>query len=284
MTKAMLVGLLAIGLSASLLAWMAIELGSRALAHYRERFTAHAGFSLRELFLFIDPRHLFVANLAAGVLIGAGLWLLSGVPAWGAAGAIGAAVAPRAVFALLKRQRLARLQEQLPDVLLMIAGGLRAGLSLMLVVQQVVRESRPPVSQEFELLLREQRLGVAVDAALENLARRVPLQSVTLVVSAMRIASETGGSLAEALDRAAMTIRSQLAMEAKIRALTAQGKLQAVVVGFLPIGLLLVLGRMEPQAMGLMWSTPLGWATLGTIALLELFGVLLIRRVVAIDV
>lgn len=279
---ALLIG--AFALAASLLAWMVIEIGSMVFARYRDRFTARAGFKLRELFLFIDPMQLFLLNLATVVLLGGGVWLITGTPAWGALCALLLGLAPRFVFRVLRRRRLERFEEQLPDALLVIGGGLRAGLSLMLVLQQLVREGRPPISQEFELLLREQRLGVAVDDALDNLARRVPLQPLSLVVSAMRIANETGGSLAEALERAALTIRNQHAMEAKIRALTAQGKLQAVVVGLLPIGLMLVLGRMEPQSMALMWSTPLGWATLATIGLLELFGVLLIRRVVAIDV
>ena len=79
-------------------------------------------------------------------------------------------------------------------------------------------------------------------------------------------------------------VRSQLAMEGKIGALTAQGKLQALVVGMLPLALLLVLDRMEPEAMAFLWHSPPGWATLAVIATLEVLGVLLIRRIVAIDV
>ena len=147
-----------------------------------------------------------------------------------------------------------------------------------------VREGRPPIAQEFDLTLREHRLGIPLDEALDHLAERVRLPSLTLVIAAMRIANETGGSLAEALERAALTVRSQLAMEGKIGALTAQGKLQAVVVGMLPLALLLVLDRMEPEAMAFLWHSPPGWATLAVIATLEVLGVLLIRRIVAIDV
>jgi tight adherence protein B len=283
-TPLAILALTSFGLAAALLAWMAIDIGGAGFTRYRRRFTEHARFSMRELFVFIDPARLLLLILAAATLLGLGLWQVTGKPALGAIAVIVLGLAPRFVFRLLRRSRLARLEQQLPDALLVIAGGLSAGVSLALALQQVVREARPPISQEFDLVLREQRLGVAIDDALDNLARRVPLQSVTLVVAAMRIASETGGSLAEALERAAQTVRCQLAMEGKIRALTAQGKLQAIVVGLLPVALMLVLGRMEPEAMGLMWSTPMGWSTLATIALLEFFGVLLIRRVVAIDV
>ena len=100
-----------------------------------------------------------------------------------------------------------------------------------------------PTSQEFAIVLREQRLGVSLDAALENLAARINLQSVALAVSAMRIAYDSGGGLAEALERSAATLRNQLAIESKIRALTSQGKLQAVIVGLLPMVLLLILHK-----------------------------------------
>ena len=184
----------------------------------------------------------------------------------------------------LRRRRLDALERQLPDALLILAGGMKAGVSLTQALQQLVAESRPPLSQELDLLLREQRLGVALDTALDNLDRRVPLQSVTLVVAALRIATETGGQLAETLERAAQTLRSKLAMEAKIRALTSQGKLQAIVVGALPLLLIAVLQRMEPQAMGLLFTTSAGWATLAVIVLLELAGIATIRRIVDIDV
>ncbi|MBN8441743.1 MAG: type II secretion system F family protein [Thauera sp.] len=276
--------LLTTGCAAALAAWIVIEMGTRWFERYRRRFTEHAHLSLRELFVFIDPGRLFVLSMITATGVGSGVWLLTEMPVAGVAAGVILALAPRTAFRILRQRRLERYEQQLPDALLVIAGGLRAGVSLTLALQQVVRESRPPISQEFDLLLREQRLGVSIDDALDKLAQRIPLQAMTLVVSAMRIANETGGSLAEALERAATTVRSQLAMQAKIRALTAQGKLQAIVVGLLPLALLLILGRMEPDAMTLMWSTSIGWATLATIALLEFFGVLLIRRIVTIDV
>ena len=119
---------------------------------------------------------------------------------------------------------------------------------------------------------------------MNNLSRRVPTQTTVLVVSAMRIASETGGGLAETLERTSHTIRSRLQMEGKIEALTAQGKMQAWVVGSLPILLMLVLNQMEPDSMDMLWHSRIGWATLAVIAFLEVMGVYLIRRITAIDV
>ncbi len=173
---------------------------------------------------------------------------------------------------------------QLPDALHVLAGGLRAGTSLTAAIAQLVREAQAPLAQEFDLLLREQRVGVALDQALENMNRRLPMASITLVVSALRIASATGGGLAETLERAAQTLRNTLAMEDKIRALTAQGKLQAMVLGALPLLLVFVVAQLEPEAMALLWSTQIGWATVSLVLLLEIFGIMLIRKIVAIDI
>jgi tight adherence protein B len=273
-----------IALAAALLVWSGAEIGALALAAYRRSFTERARFNLRELFLFVDPARLFALNSAAMLLVGAVVWLLTRSAVLGAVVAGAAGLLPWAAFRWLRARRLLKIEEQLPDALMVLAGGLRAGVSLTSAIAQLVRESRPPISQEFDLMLREQRLGVALDDAFEHLNERLPLQSVTLVVSAMRIATVTGGGLAETLERASQTIRNKLAMEGKIRALTAQGKLQAIVVGALPFFLVLVLARMEPEAMSLLWTTRIGLATIVVVLTLQFFGVLLIRKIVAIDV
>jgi tight adherence protein B len=100
----------------------------------------------------------------------------------------------------------------------------------------------------------------------------------------MRIASETGGGLAETMERTAATVRARLQMEAKIGSLTAQGKLQAWVVGALPLVLMLILDRMEPEAMSLLWHSRVGWGALAVIACFEAMGIYVIRKIVAIDV
>lgn len=271
-------------LSVTLLSWLLIDIGSSTLQRYRASFTERAGFQAAEFFLFIDPRKLFAANLAVMVLGGLLVWLVSGskllaLPTFFALGLL-----PRWLYRHMRRRRLRKFEEQLPDALMMLSGGLRAGIGLSSAIAQLVAESGPPLSQEFSLMLREQRLGVTLEQALDNLNRRMPTQTTVLITSAMRIANETGGSLAETLESTSVTIRSRLQMEAKIGALTAQGKLQAWVVGALPIVLMLILHKMEPQAMSMLWHTRLGWATLAVIVGFELMGVYVIRRIVAIDV
>jgi tight adherence protein B len=286
MTTSMVATLVAIivALAMMMLVWSVFSIATSGLERYRRLFTERASIGLRELFLFVDPGRLFVLNLALIVLLTTLTWVLTRNPVPAVIVAAVLAFGPRFVLRWLRRRRMEKLEQQLPDALQMLAGGLKAGVSLSQAIQQLVIEARPPISQEFDLVLREQRLGVSMDDALEGLHRRVPLQSMTLTVSAMRIASETGGQLAETLERAAQTLRQKLAMEGKIRALTSQGKLQAWVVGALPLFLMFVLNKMEPVAMNLMFTTRVGWATLVVIGLFLFFGVVVIRKIVDIDV
>jgi len=273
-----------IAIAATTLAWFAIDVATVTLSRYRERFTERARFQVQEFFLFIDPRQLFAVNLAVMALGALLVWLVTGSALIAAPAFFLLAMLPRLVYARMRRRRLRRFEEQLPDALMMLAGALRAGAGLNSAMQQLVAEAQVPLAQEFALALREQRLGLTLEQSLNNLARRVPTQTTTLVVSAMRIAAETGGGLTETLERTAHTIRSRLQMEGKIAALTAQGKLQAWVVGLLPLILIAILHRMEPEAMSPLWQTRVGWAVLTIVAFLEMMGIYVIRKIIAIDV
>jgi tight adherence protein B len=276
--------LVSIALAVALFAWGAIQIASKGLAKHKEQFTDQTNQRMREMFLFMDPSRLYALHMTLVIALTLVTWFLtnSGLLAL-AAVAVGI-MAPAFTLRHMRQKRLAQFEAQLPDALLVLAGSMRAGASLNAGLQQLVREGQPPLSQEFDLMLREQRLGVSTDEALTHLSARLPLQSVTLMVGAMRIAAETGGGLAEALERASQTLRTQLAMEGKIRSLTAQGKLQAVVVGLLPFAMLLVLLKLEPKHMGLIFTTPIGWGVLGVLVTLEILGILLIRKITHIDV
>jgi tight adherence protein B len=166
----------------------------------------------------------------------------------------------------------------------MITGALRAGASLPIALESVASEGKPPVSQEFALLLREMRLGVDFAVALQNLEKRVPLQDLAMVTSGMMLAREVGANLAETLESISKTIRAKLQMEGKIRSLTAQGKMQGLVMSGLPLFLIVVLRVMEPEAMQPLFDEWYGWATLAVIAVAVFIGHHFIRKITNIDV
>ncbi|WMD23012.1 type II secretion system F family protein [Achromobacter seleniivolatilans] len=269
---------------AGVLAWRIQNWFAPALRRYREIYTQEAGVRLSELFLFIDPAQLWVAAVACAAGAAALAFSATGSGVVAAVIAAAASRVPRMMVDGLRARRARRFEQQLPMALLMLAAALRAGVALATGLRHVVEQSGAPLAQEFGLMLREQRLGVPWDTSLDNLHTRMPADSTSLVVAAMRIAAQTGGNLAEALESIAQTLRARLQLQAKLQALTSQGRLQAWIVGALPLLLLAVLDQLEPEIMGLLWRTPMGWGVLAIVAVLEIAGVLLIRRIIRIDI
>lgn len=270
--------------STGLISWVIAGVVRKALQRYRDVFTHTARVELGEFFLFIDPAHLWMCNLLVCGLAAATMFTLTSSVLASAAGAVAAIVLPRSLLAHLRIRRRRQFDAQLPDALLAIASAMRAGAGTATALRHVVAEADPPLSQELDLVLRELRVGVNLDTALNNLCTRMPTEATALTTSAMRLANFTGGSLAEALERIATTVRARLHMEGRIQALTAQGRLQAWVLGALPFLLILALHQLEPEVMAQLWRTPAGWATLAAIVVLEAVGLWLIRRIVRIDV
>jgi tight adherence protein B len=132
-------------------------------------------------------------------------------------------------------------------------------------------------------MLREQRLGASFEAALAGLERRVPLEETLLLCAALRISRHTGGHLAQTLEALADALRRKIALEGKIRSLTAQGRLQGWAMGLLPAVCALALALIEPEAMAMLVTTPLGWVTCAVLLLMQALGIHGLRRIVSID-
>ena len=258
--------------------------GRLGLERWRASFTEHAKVSMEDMFLFIDPRRLFRLNLVVFLLLPLAAWVLTGSLFFAVVAALAGAVLPRVVWVVMRNRRSEKLVQQLPDALTMMAGSLRAGASLQIALDMVVKESPAPISQEFSLLLREQRLGLALEDSLRGMGERLRIEEVDLFVSAMTIAKEVGGNLSEILERLSSTLRAKAAMEGKIRALTSQGKLQGIIVGLLPVFLAGVLYIMDPVAMLPLFVTPYGWAVMAAVAVLLMLGGVFIRKIVTIDI
>jgi tight adherence protein B len=276
-----------LALLAALIFGAVLALAFAARAAYlgwRSKFTETAKLSLEDMFVFIDPRSVFRANLAIFFLLPIIVWLITGVPMLALLAAIAGGVVPRLAWSVMRKRRILTLIAQLPDALTMMAGSLRAGASLQNALDLVVNESPAPLSQEFSLLLREQRLGLALDDSLRGMSQRLATEEIDLFVSALRIAREVGGNLSETLDRLASSLRQKAVMEGKIRALTSQGKLQGIIVGLLPVFLAGVLYVMDPTAMRPLFTTLYGYAVIAAVSVLLLLGGVFIRKIVTIDV
>jgi len=195
-----------------------------------------------------------------------------------------AAVFPFYFYKSMRKKRLRKFELQLPEALVMVSGSLSSGASLNMALESMLKEQPAPLSQEFMLFMREQRIGVDFDMSLRNMERRIPLQDFIMFTAAMRISREVGGNLGEVLTTLAETLRRKATMEGKIESLTAQGRMQGIVMAGLPILLGVLLYFMEPVAMAKLFSTTIGWGVLTVIIIMEVMGYVFIRKITSIDV
>ncbi|MCB9554503.1 MAG: type II secretion system F family protein [Deltaproteobacteria bacterium] len=255
----------------------------RALRQYEERYLSRGSEALGEMFYFVEGRQLLLLTL--GITIAFGIlgfvlfnWLV------GLLMAITGFVAPFYGIRIIRQRRVRNFETQLVDALVQMSASIRAGQSFAQATETIAEEMPPPLSQEFGLLVKELKLGVQVDEALQNMADRVESQDLQLVVTAIIIARQLGGNMAEIFDTISETIRERFKMEGRIRALTAQGKLQGWIVGAMPLVLALVLNYMRPDLMQPMLHSTFGLLLFSLVGVMEVAGIWLIRRIVTVDV
>ena len=190
-----------------------------------------------------------------------------------------------------KGKRLKAFNTELADTIMLLANSLRSGSSFLQAVEMIVRESHPPISTEFARVIREVNLGLPLDEALANLQRRVRSDDLDLMTTAIAIHHTVGGNLAEILDSIAFTIRERVRIKGEIRTLTAQQRMSGYVVGFLPVGLVVVMSIIAPTFMAPMLQKPpellglpAGMFILAGGGFMMLIGFILIRRIVDIEV
>lgn len=275
---------LIIFLAGLVLCWMALHFGSRWFERRQTKQAKNAASDLEEMFIFTDANRIMAINIGALILAPVLAWFLTGNVVIVAGCVILAFVAPRFVLRHIARKRIETFEQQLPDALMMMVGALRAGASLPLALDAVASEDKVPISQEFDLVLREIRLGVDFGVALERLEKRMPLQDLAMVTAGMALSREVGANLAETLESIAKTSRAKLQMEGKIRSLTAQGKMQGVVMAGLPVFLIMILNVMEPEAMAPLFHEWYGWVTMAVLSVAIAIGYHFIRQITTIDV
>lgn len=261
-----------------------ITLTRRFASTYRDTVLDSTSLKLSDMFIFMDTRALMKIGITATLLIPLALLLITGSLFITALAAVACLFGPRIVHARLREKRRKTLIRQLPDTLDSLVGALRSGMSLQQALGLLSEQLPMPSNQEFALVVRKLRMGVAMDDVLTELETRIASQEYIMFTTSMRISREVGGNLTEALERLADTMRKKLQMEGKIEALTSQGKMQGIIVGCLPLFLMWVLSEMEPEAMAPMFNTMIGYGTLGVIFLLELIGYVVIKKIVTIDV
>jgi tight adherence protein B len=230
--------------------------------------------------LTLTPERLLALTVGCGVVAGLGAGLLRQSAVVGLAAALAAAPVPVAYVHFKRRARLDRLLRQLPDAFDMMARVIRAGQTTEQAVLAIAEEFDQPLAGEFAYCAEQQNLGLAPERSFRDLARRTGLLDIKIFVLALLIQQQTGGNLAEILDKLAGVVRERFRVRAKVRALTAEGRMQALVLLVLPFALLGIMMLMSAKYAETVVRYP---ELVGTMVVIETIGAVWIRRVVNFD-
>jgi tight adherence protein B len=200
-----------------------------------------------------------------------------------AAGAV-LGVLPYAFVLFKRKRRFSAFEKHLPEALDLMVSGLRAGHSLLAAMALVARECPAPVNSEFKICFEEQNYGLEMKAAMENLITRVPLQDLKITCTAILIQKESGGNLAEVLDKTSYVIRERFRLKRQIMVHTAQGRLTGLILTLLPVALGIGIYFVDPGMISILWHRKVGIELMWAAAGLILLGGIVIWKIVDIDV
>jgi tight adherence protein B len=191
-------------------------------------------------------------------------------------------LAAKVFLGILSARRRSKFDSQLGDTLQMLAGGLRAGHSLLRSIDAVSQEAEAPTSEEFARLINESRLGRDLQESMVDAARRLRSEDFDWISQAIEIHREVGGDLAEVLDHVGETIRERTQIKGQVKALSAEGRLSAYILVALPVGMFIYMSAVNAAYISTLYTNVLGWFMLATAGVLLAIGTFWLSRVVQI--
>ncbi len=270
--------------SVGLLLWQCFPSLAKRLAQYQTKKVKESAKRLDTMFVKLPAKKLFLIHTLAPLAAGALGFLLTGKMFIGLISAGFGLILPTIIIKRLDANRRRKFQEQLVDTLMILTSSLKGGLGLLQSIETVVEEMPPPISQEFALVLRENKMGVLLDESLEKLNKRMSSDELDLIVTAISVTRETGGNLARIFSQLVNTIREKNKMLGKVRTLTVQGKLQGAIMSFLPIAFALLVYSLSPGFFNIMLQSQQGRYLLGYALISQLVGIFLIRKFSKVEV
>ena len=181
-------------------------------------------------------------------------------------------------------RRFKKFAKQLPDSMALIARALRSGHSLASAIKLIVDEMQDPIAKEFNIAYEEQNLGIALEQSLKNVYTRMPNLDFKFFATAVAIQRQSGGDLAEILDKIAHIIRERFKIMGQVQALTGEGRISGIVLMALPVALFFAVWRMNPSYVMLLFTDPLGRQMVAVAIVLQLLGAFTIKKIIAIKV
>ncbi|MRT20268.1 type II secretion system F family protein [Comamonas sp. CAH-2] len=252
-------------------------LQSMPRAHQLDRFIVQAGLEWTVSGVLLSCASLFMLGVFGATLLrqSMGLAAIVGV-------VLGAL--PWLYLQYRRRQRLGLMERQLPEALDLISRALRAGHAFSAGLQMAGEELAEPIAGEFRMVHDEINYGTSLQQALLNLGERVPVTDLRYFIVAVLIQRESGGNLTEMLTNLSRLIRERLKLHAKVRVLSAEGRLSAWILGLMPFAVAALLNLLNPEFMSALWTDPMGTSILQWLAFLMVIGVLMLYRIVRIRV
>ena len=256
---------------------------NKAVNDFKEQQVAGGDSGLAELYVRMSPEMFFFLRVVVsgiGVMIGLGFGTLIFAVILGVVGFI----VPGSVLKNLRLKRVKKIEQQLVEGLELLGNGLKSGLTLQQAIELLVKEFPPPISQEFALVLAENRLGIEFNDALKNMADRLNSTIIQILASGVAITKRCGGDLTVIFQNIAQTIRDQATIEGKLDAVTAQGRFQGLILGIMPFALIVILWFVDHTHVETLFGYTLGiWAVV-LVCVMVFLAQLWMRKLLDIDV
>jgi len=225
-----------------------------------------------------------LGGLFAGILLFASVTNpLIWVPLALAMGTIGW-MAPLWYYRWKLKERRDKFEGRILDLTMGLANGLRSGQALPQGLESIARRLEGPIQEELMVVLREYRLGLELADALERMYQRMPCEDLRLLVTSVRLTTQSGGSMADVLGRMTEMIRGRTEFQGKLKTLTAQGRFEAIAISASPLVAFIILYIVDTDLMAPMLRTTVGWCGIGVVVLLETIGFYIINKIVTIEV
>ena len=234
--------------------------------------------------LHLTVTRLLKFSLLAGMLAGLAASMIVDVAPIIISAGLAAATLPFLHVAWKRKRRLDKFLADLPEALDLMCRALSAGHGFAEAMNMVTREMADPIAMEFRRTHEEHNLGLSLKLALENLTQRTPLLDLQLCVTAIQIQRETGGNLAEILEKVATTIRERFRIMEDLKTLTTQSRLSAWVLCMLPILITVVMAVTNPNYMSVLWRDPRGHKMIAVALCMQFMGMLMVRKIMRIRI
>lgn len=233
---------------------------------------------LDSLFFDSNPKNIMRLYYILPPVIGALFYVFSNLWIMAIVGGFLGLMIPVFILKMRNAQRKNKFNAQLLDAVMTLSSALKGGLSLLQAIEVVEEELPPPISQEFGLLIRENKMGVTLEASFRHLDKRMNIEELTLLVNSILVARETGGDLTKLFSRLGTTIRDNRKLKDSIKTLTMQGKLQGFIMSFLPVAFVFWVMQSNKHHFDIMFDSEMGKMLLVIAVVLQIIGMFLIAK------